>query len=132
MDQFDRRFLLPVKAKRSTVILVAEHLRQRLYADGLIKSRWYLLRNFSNCVVGRELVDWLVQNGEACNRTVAVQCIRILQDNYLIHHGMCEHKIILFVVKSSPQKGRFVVECVPCCANVKFRFCSIVYEQRSI
>lgn len=76
--------------KALQVILVGEHLRNRLHAEEgpvMIRDRRYHLRMYSCCFVGRDLVDWLIRNGDANSRAGAVQCMNILHDNNIIHHG---------------------------------------------
>ena len=72
------------------VILIGEHLRVRLHAEQdppMIRDRRYHFRMYSSCLVGRDVVDWLIRNGEANGRSGAVQCMSILQENNIIHHG---------------------------------------------
>ena len=79
-----------LSAKSLQILLLAEHLRMRLHSERdcpMVRDRRYHLRTYPCCFVGRELVDWLVKHGEASSRAVAVQCMCILQENGLIHHG---------------------------------------------
>lgn len=76
--------------KALQVILVGEHLRNRLHAEqdpAIIRDRRYHLRMYSSCFVGRDLVDWLIRNGDANSRGGAIQCMNILLENSIIHHG---------------------------------------------
>lgn len=76
--------------KALQVVLVGEHLRNRLHAEEdpvMIKDRRYHLRMYSCCFVGRDLVDWLIRHGDASSRGGAVQCINVLLDHGIIHHG---------------------------------------------
>lgn len=80
--------------KALQVILVGEHLRNRLHAEEdpvMIRDRRYHLRMYSCCFVGRDLVDWLIRNGDANSRAGAVQCMNILHDNNIIHHVCDDH-----------------------------------------
>lgn len=76
--------------KALQVVLVGEHLRNRLHAEEdpvMIKDRRYHLRTYSCCFVGRDLVDWLIRHGDASSRGGAVQCMNVLLDHGIIHHG---------------------------------------------
>lgn len=76
--------------KALQVVLVGEHLRNRLHAEEdpvMIKDRRYHLRMYSCCFVGRDLVDWLIRHGDASTRGGAVQCMNVLVDHGIIHHG---------------------------------------------
>ena len=76
--------------KALQVILVGEHLRNRLHAEqdpAMIRDRRYHLRMYSCCFVGRDLVDWLIKNGDANSRGGAIQCMNIFLENSIIHHG---------------------------------------------
>ena len=76
--------------KALQVVLVGEHLRNRLHAEEdpvMIKDRRYHLRMYSCCFVGRDLVDWLIRHGDASSRGGAVQCMNVLLDHGIIHHG---------------------------------------------
>lgn len=77
------------------VILVGEHLRNRLHAEqdpAMIRDRRYHLRMYSCCFVGRDLVDWLIKNGDANSRGGAIQCMNILLENSIIHHVCDDHQ----------------------------------------
>ena len=79
-----------ISMKTLQVLLIGEHLRNRLHAEEdpvMIRDRRYHLRTFSCCFVGRELVDWLIKNSEANSRTGAAHCMNILLENNVIHHG---------------------------------------------
>lgn len=76
--------------KALQVVLVGEHLRNRLHAEEdpvMIKDRRYHLRMYPCCFVGRDLVDWLIRHGDASSRGGAVQCMNVLLDHGIIHHG---------------------------------------------
>lgn len=81
--------------KALQVILVGEHLRNRLHAEqdpAMIRDRRYHLRMYSCCFVGRDLVDWLIKNGDANSRGGAIQCMNIFLENSIIHHGKCKNR----------------------------------------
>lgn len=71
------------------IVVAGEHLRTRLLSErpSLIKDRRYHLRVYPTCFVARDLVDWLIEHLEASDRNVAVKCMRVLQENNIIHHG---------------------------------------------
>ena len=76
--------------KALQVVLVGEHLRNRLHAEEdpvMIKDRRYHLRMYPCCFVGRDLVDWLIRHEDASSRGGAVQCMNVLLDHGIIHHG---------------------------------------------
>lgn len=81
--------------KAIQVVLFGEHLRRRLHAEDdpvMIRDRRYHLRTYSCCLVGRDLVDWLIRNGEANTRSGAVQCMNVLFENSIIHHVCDDHQ----------------------------------------
>ena len=91
--------------KALQVILVGEHLRNRLHAEqdpAMIRDRRYHLRMYSCCFVGRDLVDWLIKNGDANSRVGAIQCMNIFLENSIIHHGKYKNDrdilLILYIV----------------------------------
>ena len=53
----------------------------------LIQDRKYHLTTYKTCFVGSQLVDWLVQKGEASGREEAVQLGRELLDAGMLAHG---------------------------------------------
>ena len=85
--------------------MVGEHLRNRLHAEqdpAMIRDRRYHLRMYSCCFVGRDLVDWLIKNGDANSRGGAIQCMNIFLENSIIHHGKYKNDrdilLILYIV----------------------------------
>lgn len=56
-----------------------------------IKNRSYHLRSFYSCFVASELVDWMVQNGEAASREEGVELGQLLVRADFIHHVVDEH-----------------------------------------
>ena len=70
------------------ILIVGEQLRLRMHEEqNLISDRRYHFKTYTGCMVGREAVDWLVKTNEATNRENAVKCMRLLQDNGILHHG---------------------------------------------
>lgn len=77
---------------KEEILIIGEILRLKLHQDpSLIKDRRYRLRTYTCCFVGRELVEWLVKSGEAFNHTNGVGCMRILQENDILHHVCDDH-----------------------------------------
>ena len=77
------------------IILVGEHLRSRLHSEQeppMIRDRRYHLRMYPCCFIGRDVVDWLMKNSDANSRAGAVQCMDILLENGVIHHGRSKKK----------------------------------------
>ena len=90
--------------KALQVVLVGEHLRNTLHAEEdpvMIKDRRYHLRMYSCCFVGRDLVDWLIRHGDASSRGGAVQCMNVLLDHGIIHHGK----------GNASEEGKSLVSC---------------------
>ena len=70
------------------ILIIGEQLRLRMHEEpGLIGDRRYHFRTYSGCIVGKEAVDWMVKTREATSRENAVKCMRLLQDNGILHHG---------------------------------------------
>ena len=85
-----RKMTNTVRASNKAAILaVGEELRQLLHAEDppLIKDRRYHLRTYQNCLVGHEMVDWLLKKGEVESRKEAIAMMQKLIDNGVIHHG---------------------------------------------
>ena len=76
-------------SNKAAILAVGEELRQLLHAENppLIKDRRYHLRTYQNCLVGHEMVDWLLKKGEVESRKEAVAMMQKLIDNGVIHHG---------------------------------------------
>ena len=84
------------------IILVGEHLRSRLHSEQeppMIRDRRYHLRMYPCCFIGRDVVDWLMKNSDANSRAGAVQCMDILLENGVIHHGRSKKKSCLGTLK---------------------------------
>ena len=78
------------------ILIIGEIIRLKMHKDpSLIKDRRYHLRTYTCCFVGREVVEWLVKNDEAITQSSAISCMKILQDNGILHHGQFLHKFIL-------------------------------------
>ncbi|OCT60295.1 hypothetical protein XELAEV_18046311mg [Xenopus laevis] len=77
--------------RRAEIGLAGEQLRLRLHNAKLIKDRCQDTRTYPNCLVGKELVDWLVEHSEAPDRATAVSIIQRLMDYNVVHHVCDEH-----------------------------------------
>ena len=55
--------------------------------SGIIKDRRLRLRPHISCFIGSQAIDWVINNGLAPNRMVALHAFIILQENEVIHHG---------------------------------------------
>lgn len=75
------------------VVLIGERLREALQDANLIKNRKYHLRTYRSCIVGKELVDWLVRNKHCATREAAIDGLKVLQQHSLIHHVCDDHEI---------------------------------------
>ncbi len=70
------------------ILIIGEQLRIRMHEEpGMIGDRRYHFRTYSGCMVGKEVVDWMLKTREATSRENAVKCMRLLQDNGVLHHG---------------------------------------------
>ena len=70
------------------ILIAGEQLRLRMHDEpSLIADRRYHFKTYTCCMVGREAVDWLVKSREATSRENAIKCMRLLQDNGVLHHG---------------------------------------------
>ena len=70
-----------------------EQIYKRLCGETppLIQDRKYHLTTYKTCFVGSQLVDWLVQKGEASGREEAVQLGRELLDAGMLAHVCYDH-----------------------------------------
>jgi len=69
-------------------------MKQRWVSKGvrnLVKDRKYHLKNYPNVIVGNELVEWLIKNGEAGTLEKAVALGQSLMDNEDLHHVTNDH-----------------------------------------
>eukprot|EP00794_Sanderia_malayensis_P004750 gene4750-5374_t len=74
------------------ILIIGEQLRIRMHEEpGLVGDRRYHFRTYAGCVVGKEVVDWLLKAREATSRDNAVKCMRLLQDNGVLHHVCDDH-----------------------------------------
>ncbi|XP_076125126.1 DEP domain-containing mTOR-interacting protein [Alosa pseudoharengus] len=71
---------------KAEVMIAGEQLRLRLHDGKLIKEHRYHLRNYPNCFVAHEVIDWLVSHKEVPNRQVALQLMQHLIDHDIVHH----------------------------------------------
>jgi len=80
------------KVSKEEILIIGEiiHLRMQRHPL-LIKDRRQLLRTHPCCFSGREVVEWLIKNGEALSDHDAVACMRVLQEEGVIHHVTDEH-----------------------------------------
>jgi len=75
------------------ILIAGEQLRLRMHDEpGLIGDRRYHFKTYTCCMVGRDAVDWLVKSREATSRENAIKCMRLLQDNGVLHH-VCDHHV---------------------------------------
>lgn len=87
---FGRRKMSTVRSlNKEAILTVGEDLRLALHDHfpGMVKDRRYHLKTYPNCVVGHELVSWLVDRKEVETRKEAVAVMQKLLDNGVIHHG---------------------------------------------
>ncbi|XP_053394978.1 DEP domain-containing mTOR-interacting protein-like isoform X2 [Mercenaria mercenaria] len=79
--------------KINEIYLIGDQLREALQDASLIKNRKYHLRTYRSCIVGKELIDWLVKNKHCNSREAAIDGMKILQQHSLIHHVCDDHEI---------------------------------------
>ncbi|XP_052777705.1 DEP domain-containing mTOR-interacting protein-like [Mya arenaria] len=75
------------------IFFIGEKLREALNDANLIKNRKYHLRTYRNCIVGKELVDWVVKNRHCDSRQGALEGLRILKKYGVVHHVCDDHDI---------------------------------------
>ncbi|XP_072536738.1 DEP domain-containing mTOR-interacting protein [Salminus brasiliensis] len=78
--------------RMAEVLITGEQLRLRLHEGKVIKDRRHHLRTYPNCFVAKELIDWLMEHKEACDRDTAIKIMQKLLDQSIIHHVCDEHK----------------------------------------
>ena len=79
------------------ILILGEQLRLRMHQEpSMIKDRRYHFRTYSCCFVGKDSIDWMVKYREATSRANAMKCMRLLQDNGVLHHGMFDMKDLAF------------------------------------
>lgn len=91
---YSRRKMSTVRSlNKEAILTVGEDLRQTLHDHfpHLVKDRRYHLKTYSNCVIGHELVSWLVDRKEVETRKEAVAIMQKLVDNGVIHHVCDDH-----------------------------------------
>uniref|UniRef100_A0AAV2M5M8 Uncharacterized protein n=1 Tax=Knipowitschia caucasica TaxID=637954 RepID=A0AAV2M5M8_KNICA len=84
-------------------MIAGEQVRLKLHDGKLIKERRYHLRTYPNCLVGQEVIDWLVSHKEAPDRITAVCLMQHLMDQEIVHHG-CE--LIDWIIQNGEAESR--------------------------
>jgi Regulator of G protein signaling domain/Domain found in Dishevelled, Egl-10, and Pleckstrin (DEP) len=69
-----------------------DDLKKAIEAAGLQQDRMYLLKKYKNCIFGKVLVDWLVQNEYISTRAGAVAYGQRLVDAWMLHHVADAHE----------------------------------------
>lgn len=85
-----RRKMSTVRSlNKEAILAMGEDLRQTIHDHfpGMIKDRRYHLKTYPGCLVGNELVSWLVDRQEVETRKEAVVVMQKLLENGVIHHG---------------------------------------------
>lgn len=99
---YSRRKMSTVRSlNKEAILAIGEDLRQSLreHFPGMIKDRRYHLKIYSTCLVGNELVTWLVDRKEVETRKEAVAVMQKLLENGVIHHGKRCHFIRVCVFR---------------------------------
>lgn len=118
-----------VKANLMSVLALGEQLRTILHSEGaMIKDRKYHLRTYKACVVGQEMVDWLLERGEVERRDEGVEVMQKLLENGVIHHGVCSYTTICVGV-SYVHVCVCVLGCICVCAGSGVCRCGCVCAQ---
>ncbi|KAL4236891.1 hypothetical protein ACF0H5_005277 [Mactra antiquata] len=79
--------------KINEIYLIGGYLREALHEADLIKDRKYHLRTYRSCIVGKDLIDWLVNNKHCDTRQSAIDGLLVLQQHSIIHHVCDDHDI---------------------------------------
>eukprot|EP00117_Sycon_ciliatum_P000813 scpid13875/ scgid6726/ DEP domain-containing mTOR-interacting protein; DEP domain-containing protein 6 len=72
-------------------IIAGQRLYSRLAGTSLIQDRKYHGKQYPRCVVGNELVDFLIAGGMFPSRTAAVEHCRDLLEAGVLHHVCYDH-----------------------------------------
>ena len=72
--------------------------RTRMHKDAtqIIKDRRLRFRPQTSCFIGTQAIDWVIKNGLAPNRAVALRAFTILQENEVLHHGELQLHVITY------------------------------------
>ena len=64
--------------------------RIQMHSDSsnLIRDRRHHFRMCQCCMIGSDVVDWLLQTNQAPDRETATLLLNILVDNSILHHGL--------------------------------------------
>ncbi|KAJ8032781.1 DEP domain-containing mTOR-interacting protein [Holothuria leucospilota] len=70
------------------ILILGERLRLLLHSSDhhLIKDRRHHFRTHSKCFIGKDVIDWLVQYGQAKDRRTGVKLMNVLMRHMVIHH----------------------------------------------
>ncbi|KAM4688559.1 DEP domain-containing mTOR-interacting protein [Discoglossus pictus] len=74
------------------ILIIGEQLRLRLHEEKIIKDRRKHLRTYPNCVVAKEVIEWLIDRKEATDRDTAIKIMQKLVDDNIIHHACDQYK----------------------------------------
>lgn len=66
-------------------------LAHKLRNAGLIKTRWYRCKPYRACLVGTEIVAWMLQNNLASSEQECITTVTTLVDAGLLHHVTDAH-----------------------------------------
>lgn len=66
-------------------------LVKRIHSSTLVRNLTYHFKTFKKCFIGKELVNWLIENGEADSRERAIQIGNELLDLHYFHHVTQDH-----------------------------------------
>jgi len=66
-------------------------LEAKIKSSNLIQDRSYMLKKYEKCLIGSELVAWLLETREAITKYEAISLGIKLLENGLMHHVMDEH-----------------------------------------
>jgi len=74
-------------------MMITDELIEKFRKGMIIKDRKYLSKNYPNCFLGKEAVDWLVFNAGCKNRKDALKLGNDLMDKGVFKHVVGEHKL---------------------------------------
>ncbi len=76
-------------SNKAAILAVGEELRILLHAETppVVRDRRYHFKSYDQCIIGHEMVDWLLNKGEVESRAEAVAMMQKLLETGVIHHG---------------------------------------------
>eukprot|EP00117_Sycon_ciliatum_P032312 scpid26191/ scgid25082/ DEP domain-containing mTOR-interacting protein; DEP domain-containing protein 6 len=95
--------------QRSEIVTLANALHLKWKADKIVKDRRYKFRVYPQCFIGKDVVDWLINEGYASNRLEGLAIMRSMEKEQLVGHVCTDHPFrdeMLFYRFSGEAAGR--------------------------